>query len=137
MKKYDDKKTKEIMKNLSAEGAVTDISKLLCKNIVGIRLTACRGKISTGIDLMSLGINLEGTEDEVLDFANNNISAGRFSYFAPEDIKEFDKQIAKARQSMYRHSITNDGSTYYMTIENYKDWREIFKTKYSPLERMF
>lgn len=134
MKKYDERKTEELLSNLKADGVeVKDLSKLFCKKIIGVRIKAARGRMSIGIDnLKTLGIYDEvGESKEVKEFKEQNISAGSFRLFNKNVVRDFDNLIANARQMIYRYSMTNDGLTYYMTVENYRDFKEVFNSKYS------
>ena len=131
MKVYDAEKTKELLKFLSEEEtSVEDLSSILCKKIVGIRLKAARGQMGVSVNLKSLGISIDSKDKDIEEFMKENMSAGSFSFFNKKDIKKIDSLIGITRQALYRYSIANDGSTYYLTEDNYKEFKKDFHEKY-------
>jgi len=131
MKVYDAEKTKELLKSLSEEEtSVEDLSSILCKKIVGIRLKAARGQMGVSVNLKSLGISIDSKDKDIEEFMKENMSAGSFSFFNKKDIKKIDSLIGITRQALYRYSIANDGSTYYLTEDNYKEFKKDFHEKY-------
>lgn len=121
---YDITKTEELIKNIGEDLKVKDISKLLCKNIIGVRLNGRRGRMCTAINVKVLG--LTNYSKEVEAFLSSNVRNTVINFFDKDVIKKFDNIINKSRQSLYKYSLTNDGSIYYMTEGNFLE----FKTKF-------
>ena len=123
---YDVKKTEELLENIDGGIKVKDISKLLCKQIIGVRFNGRRGRMSTAIDIKYLGlINCDKTNID--EFVSSNIRNTVVYFFEKDVIRKFDNIINKVRQSMYRYSSTNDGSVYYMTEGNFLKFKEKFE----------
>lgn len=132
MKQFDNKKTEELLSNLTKDGVeVKDLSKLFCKKIIGVRIIARRGKMLTGInDLKTLGLDTYSKNKYVESFKKDNIYAGAFRLFDKNIISQFDNLLANVRQMIYRYSLTNEGTIYYMTLDDYKDFKKVFEEKY-------
>lgn len=123
---YNVKKTEELLENIDGGIKIKDISKLLCKQIIGVRFNGKRGRMSTAIDIKYLGlINCDKTT--VDEFVSSNIRNTVVYFFEKDVIRKFDNIINKVRQSMYRYSSTNDGSIYYMTEGNFLKFKEKFE----------
>lgn len=120
----DEKKTKELLTNINGGIEVKDISKLLCNKVVGVRFTGSRGKMSTTIDVKSLGLS---NFEKIDEFVASNMKSTTLNFFDKDVIRKVDNLLNKVRQSMYRYSSTNDGSIYYMTEGNYTKFAEKFE----------
>lgn len=127
---YDETKTAELLKNLG-EGStieVKDLSKILCKKVVGVRLNGRRGKMSTTVNIKSLGLN---EYDKIDAFVTSKMKKSVISFFDKEVIASLENVINKVRQSMYNASSSSDGTVYYMTEENFIKFKKNFDEKYS------
>lgn len=127
---YNEAKTAELLKNLGESGAtveIKDLSKILCKKVVGVRLNGRRGKMSTTVSIKSLGLN---DYDKIDTFVNSKMKKSVISFFDKKVIAEFDNVINKVRQALYNASSSSDGTIYYMTEDNFSKFKKNFDEKY-------
>lgn len=130
MKTYSEETKNELLKNIKTDTFETkDLSKMLSKRIVGVRLVTGRGKMTISASNKALGISVK-TSTEAEDFKKKNIRSGAFLLFDDATIRAFDNLFANARQALQRYAISKEGNIYYLTSENYETFEELFNSKY-------
>ncbi len=126
---YDKTKTAELLKNLGDEETVEvkDLSKILSKKVVGVRLNGRRGKMATTVGIKDLGLN---DYDKIDDFVQSKMNKTVINFFDKSIIAKFENVINKVRQLMYNSASSSDGVIYYMTEKNFLDFKKSFDEKY-------
>lgn len=125
--------TEELLKNIKTEEEfnISDLSKLFCKRVVGVRLSTGRGRMVIKASDRVLGISKK-TNATAEEFRKKSVKAGNFLFFDEKIIKNFDNLFTVIRQAMTRYSVSKEGSIYYMTMENYYKFSEYFVKTYLP-----
>lgn len=128
-----EKVTEELLKNIKTDDEfnISDLSKLFCKRVVGVRLSTGRGRMVIKASDRVLGISKKANATAE-EFRKKSVKAGNFLFFDEKIIKNFDNLFTVIRQAMTRYSISKEGSTYYMTMENYYKFSEYFEKTYLP-----